>query len=121
MSPRSTTTWGRHITGRKTGTKLPSPTAALCSSIPIFSNVLRELGSLPNCRHLRNAPALSILIAKLYARQGDSDHALQYLRRAMEEGYPGIDDVYKDADFEGLRKDARFAQLMASRPPAIPE
>jgi len=61
------------------------------------------------------------LIAKLYAKQGDSDHALQYLRRAMEEGYPGIDDVYKDSDFEGLRKDARFAQLMASRPPAIPE
>ncbi|MGA9899011.1 MAG: tetratricopeptide repeat protein [Terriglobales bacterium] len=61
------------------------------------------------------------LIAKLYARQGDSDHALQYLRRAMEEGYPGIDDVYKDPDFEGLRKDTRFAQLMASRPPAIPE
>ena len=61
------------------------------------------------------------LIAKLYARQGDSDHALQYLRRAMEEGYPGINDVYKDVDFEGLRKDTRFAQLMASRPPAIPE
>ena len=34
---------------------------------------------------------------------------------------PEIDDVYKDADFEGLRKDTRFAQLMASRPPAIPE
>jgi tetratricopeptide (TPR) repeat protein len=61
------------------------------------------------------------LIAKLYARQGDSDHALQYLRRAMEEGYPGINDVYKDSDFEGLRKDTRFAQLMASKPPAIPE
>src|SRR5580700_8764181 len=61
------------------------------------------------------------LIAKLYAKQGDSDHALQYLRRAMEEGYAGIDEVYKDSDFEGLRKDTRFAQLMASRPPAIPE
>lgn len=61
------------------------------------------------------------LIAKLYARQGDSDHSLQYLRRALEEGYPGIDEVYKDSDFEGLRKDTRFAQLMAVRPPAIPE
>ena len=61
------------------------------------------------------------LIAKLYARQGNSDHALQFLRRAMEEGYPGINDVYKDSDFEGLRKDNRFAQLMASKPPAIPE
>src|SRR5580704_1539719 len=61
------------------------------------------------------------LIAKLYAKQGDSDHALQYLRRALEEGYPAIDEVYKDSDFEGVRKDTRFAQLMASRPPAIPE
>jgi tetratricopeptide (TPR) repeat protein len=61
------------------------------------------------------------LVAKLYARQGDSDHALQYLRRTMEEGYAGIEDVYKDSDFEGLRKDTRFAQLMASKPPAIPE
>ncbi len=61
------------------------------------------------------------LIAKLYARQGDTDHALQYLRRAMEEGYPGIDDVYKDPDFANLRKDNRFAQLMAAKPPAIPE
>jgi tetratricopeptide (TPR) repeat protein len=61
------------------------------------------------------------LIAKLYARQGDVDHSLQYLRRAMEEGYAGINDVYKDSDFEGLRKDTRFAQLMASKPPAIPD
>jgi tetratricopeptide (TPR) repeat protein len=61
------------------------------------------------------------LIAKLYAHQGDSDHALQYLRRALEEGYAGIQDVYKDSDFEGLRKDTRFAQLMASKPTAIPE
>ena len=51
----------------------------------------------------------------------DSDHALQYLRRALEEGYPGINDVYKDSDFEGLRKDTRFAQLMAAKPTAIPE
>jgi tetratricopeptide (TPR) repeat protein len=60
------------------------------------------------------------LIAKLYAKQGDIDHALQYLRRAMEEGYPAINDVYSDSDFEGLRKDTRFAELMASKPPAIP-
>ncbi|MGH9499397.1 MAG: tetratricopeptide repeat protein [Terriglobales bacterium] len=61
------------------------------------------------------------LIAKLYAKQGNADRALEYLRRAMEEGYPGINDVYKDADFAGLRKDTRFTRLMASKPPAIPE
>lgn len=61
------------------------------------------------------------LVARLYARQGDADRALQYLRRAMEEGYPGINDVYKDSDFEGLRRDTRFTQLMAAKPAAIPE
>lgn len=61
------------------------------------------------------------VIAKLWAKQGDRDRSLQYLRRAMEEGYKGINDVYKDPEFAGLRTDARFTELMASRPPAIPE
>ena len=61
------------------------------------------------------------VLAKLYAKSGDLDRALQSLRRAMEEGYKGINDVYKDSEFAGIRKDPRFQQLMADRPPAIPE
>jgi tetratricopeptide (TPR) repeat protein len=61
------------------------------------------------------------VLAKLFARQGDSDRSLLYLKRALEEGYKGIDAVYKDPEFEHLRSDARFTQLMAARPPAIPE
>jgi tetratricopeptide (TPR) repeat protein len=61
------------------------------------------------------------VLAKLYAKVGIAERSLQYLRRAMEEGYKGIEDVYKDAEFAELRKDPRFTQLMAARPPAIPE
>jgi tetratricopeptide (TPR) repeat protein len=61
------------------------------------------------------------VLAKLYAKSGVTDRSLQYLRRAMEEGYKGIDDVYKDSEFAGLRKDPRFTELMATRPVAIPE
>jgi len=61
------------------------------------------------------------LIAKLWAGQGNRDKSLVYLQRALEEGYKGIDNVYKDPEFAGLRSDARFTALMAARPPAIPE
>jgi tetratricopeptide (TPR) repeat protein len=61
------------------------------------------------------------VLAKLYAKSGITDRSLQYLRRAMEEGYKGINDVYKDTEFAGLRKDPRFTELMAARPVGIPE
>ena len=61
------------------------------------------------------------VMAKLYARMGSFERSLQYLRKAMEEGYKEIQMVYKDSEFSDLRKDPRFAELMASKPPAIPE
>lgn len=58
-------------------------------------------------------------VAKLYAKMGLSDQSLEYLRKAMEAGYKDLKDVYKDAEFSELRKDPRFAELMASKTPVI--
>lgn len=63
----------------------------------------------------------SYIVAKLYAASGDFDRALLSLRRAMEDGYGNIDEVYKEPEFAKLREDQRFTELMASRPPAIPQ
>lgn len=60
-------------------------------------------------------------VAKLYAKMGFSDRSLEYLRKAMEEGYKDFKNVYKDAEFAELRKDKRFAELVASKVPALPE
>jgi tetratricopeptide (TPR) repeat protein len=60
-------------------------------------------------------------VAKLYAKMGFSDRSLEYLRKAMEEGYKDFNNVYKDAEFATLRKDKRFAELMATKVPALPE
>jgi tetratricopeptide (TPR) repeat protein len=61
------------------------------------------------------------VLARLFAKEGNADRSLQYLRKAMEDGYKKIDDVYKDNEFAGLRKDPRFTELMSTRPTAIPE
>ncbi len=63
----------------------------------------------------------SFVLARMYAKAGQFDRALEYLRKAMEDGYKDIGDVYKDQEFATLRKDPRFAELMASKPPAIPQ
>jgi len=60
-------------------------------------------------------------VAKLYAKMGFSDRSLEYLRRAMEEGYKDFNNVYKDAEFSELRKDKRFTELVASKNPALPD
>lgn len=60
-------------------------------------------------------------VAKLYARLGLSDQSLEHLKKAMEEGYKDMKDVYKDVEFAALRKDKRFTELMASRTPPLPE
>jgi len=61
------------------------------------------------------------VVAKLYAKMGLSDRSLEYLRKAMEEGYKEYKNVYTDTEFAELRKDKRFTELMAMKMPTLPE
>jgi tetratricopeptide (TPR) repeat protein len=60
-------------------------------------------------------------VAKLYAKMGFSDRSLDYLRKAMEEGYKDLKNVYKDTEFASLRKDPRFNELMAAKTAPLPD
>jgi tetratricopeptide (TPR) repeat protein len=55
------------------------------------------------------------VVAKLYAKMGVADRSLHYLRKAMEDGYKDIKNVYRDNEFAALRKDPRFAELMTAK------
>jgi Tfp pilus assembly protein PilF len=68
-----------------------------------------------------NRAAYEYLLAKMYAQTGDFDRSFLYLRKAIEEGYKEIRNVYQDAEFAALRNDPRFTQLMAEKIVAIPE
>jgi tetratricopeptide (TPR) repeat protein len=55
------------------------------------------------------------VMAKMYASFGDLERCLTNLKKSMEDGYSGIEDVYKDREFATVRKNPRFVALMASR------
>jgi hypothetical protein len=60
-------------------------------------------------------------VAKLYAKMGFSNQSLEYLKKAMEDGYKDLKNVYKDEEFAVLRKNPRFTELMASKTTTIPD
>jgi tetratricopeptide (TPR) repeat protein len=51
--------------------------------------------------------------AKIYAQSGRTDLALQYLRKAFEEGFKDKKQVEKDKDFDAMRDLQEFKDLMA--------
>ncbi|MFY9674370.1 MAG: tetratricopeptide repeat protein [Terriglobales bacterium] len=81
----------------------------------IFERAARGAGVQAKLPSPEDIAHYDYVLAKLFARNGSADRSLHYLKKAMEEGYPKIKDVYKDAEFSQLRKDPRFAELMASK------
>ncbi|MDR3762995.1 MAG: tetratricopeptide repeat protein [Acidobacteriota bacterium] len=67
----------------------------------------------------RDRAQFDFVLARLFAATGDFPHTLHFLKAAMENGYPRIDDVYKDKEFAALLNDERFTTLMKERPAAI--
>jgi tetratricopeptide (TPR) repeat protein len=61
----------------------------------------------------------SFAMARLFAGSGDLDRALHFLRSAIEDGYPTINEVYRDKEFAQVRNDERFRALMKERPVTV--
>jgi tetratricopeptide (TPR) repeat protein len=55
-------------------------------------------------------------LARIYAKLGKNDLALQYLRHSFEEGFKDKDKVRKTPEFSGLLEKPEFIQLMAMDP-----
>jgi tetratricopeptide (TPR) repeat protein len=52
-------------------------------------------------------------VAKTYAQAGVNDRAIQYIRKALEEGFKDREKFLKEPEFMTLREDPEFKQLMA--------
>jgi tetratricopeptide (TPR) repeat protein len=55
---------------------------------------------------------ISFLIAKLYAKKGNIDGALEYLRRAKDDRFPDLSRVYSEKEFAALWTDPRLEKIV---------
>ncbi|MGA3053620.1 MAG: tetratricopeptide repeat protein [Candidatus Korobacteraceae bacterium] len=85
----------------------------------IFNRVSR-IGVMAQAGSPEDRAAFSFMVARMYAQAGDVDHSLEYLRKAMEEGYKDIKKVYTESEFATLRTDKRFEELMSQKPLPLP-
>jgi tetratricopeptide (TPR) repeat protein len=53
-------------------------------------------------------------MAKTYAKAGVIDRAIQYVRRALEEGFKEREKFLQEPEFAGLQEEMEFKQLMAA-------
>lgn len=54
-------------------------------------------------------------LAKTYAKAGMNDRALQYLRKALEEGFKDKERIPKEPEFAALLNNPEFKELMAAQ------
>lgn len=52
------------------------------------------------------------MLAKIFASRGDAEMCIRNLRKAKEEGYRELANVYKDAEFASVRSDPRLAEIV---------
>jgi tetratricopeptide (TPR) repeat protein len=51
------------------------------------------------------------MLAKIYAKLGDAEQCMRCLKKAKEEGYRNLANVYKDEEFSGLWQDPRMLEI----------
>jgi len=71
-----------------------------------------DAGTVAQLKSPQQVARMDYLIAKVFARKGNIDGALDYLRRAKDGHYPQLANVYADKEFAALWQDPRLAQIV---------
>jgi pentatricopeptide repeat protein len=58
---------------------------------------------------------VDFIIARSYAKRGNTEGALEYLKRAKKDGFPNLEQVYSDKTFAALWEDPQLARIVKRR------
>lgn len=62
---------------------------------------------------ITNSPIGMYNIASAYARLNNKDKAIEWLNKALSQGFPQPGNIMKDEDFAGLREEPRFKEIVS--------
>ena len=70
-------------------------------------------------RSAPDRPTFFYALAKSYAKKGMNEQAMNYIRKALEEGFKEREKFAKEPEFAGLRDDPEFQKLMTVEPKVL--
>lgn len=73
-------------------------------------------GTMLQERSVQERAKFHYYLAKTYAKAGMNDRALQYIRRALEEGFKDKDKLAEEPEFSAIRDLPEFKELLALEP-----
>ncbi len=83
---------------------------------PLVFERKSQYGELLQERSIDDRAKFHLELAKAYAKRNDAEHALVYLRKALEEGVKDRDKIPNLPEFASIRTDMAFQELIASAP-----
>jgi tetratricopeptide (TPR) repeat protein len=87
--------------------------AAFAINPAVFSG--NSFQGIPELGSTAQQASQNYCLAELFARAGMTDRAIEYLRKALDEGFSDRKRLMRDHDFSSLRNTAAFAQLIAQK------
>jgi len=86
---------------------------ALALDPEVFEKRSNGAGTVLQERSIEERAKFHYYIAKTYAKSGSNDLALQYIRKALEEGFKEKEKFLKDPEFAALQENQEFKQILA--------
>lgn len=86
---------------------------ALALDPEVFEKRSSGAGTVLQERSVEERAKFHYYIAKTYAKKGSNELAIQYIRKALEEGFKERDKFIKEPEFAALQENQEFKQLLA--------
>ena len=115
LNPQSATTYSNLGTAYFSDGKMKQGVIAYRAAFALDPAVFAGEGqAISEAASTEERARLDFCLAELFAQAGMQDRAIEYLRKALDEGFNDNKRLMQDPEFANLRKTAEFAELMAA-------